>query len=79
MTTTTILSGTPREVGEKIAGLRYDKVEVIVLPCVSNGHAGANPPVGPEEDIFAEMAAITANAPDSDDSREAIYTRKPGE
>ncbi len=31
------------------------------------------------EDIFAEMTAFTANAPNADDSREAIYTRMPGE
>ncbi len=34
---------------------------------------------GPNEDIFAEMAHVTAHAPHADDSREAIYTRMPGE
>ncbi|HVX86926.1 MAG TPA: hypothetical protein VH253_19235 [Phycisphaerae bacterium] len=76
---TTIISGTPKEVAEKIATLRYEKVEAIVLPCVSNGQAGGSPIVGPEDDIFAEMTAFAANAPDADDSRHAIYTRKPGE
>lgn len=31
------------------------------------------------DDIFAEMAGVMANAPDADDSRQAIYTRMPGE
>jgi hypothetical protein len=35
--------------------------------------------LAPDEDIFAEMAQVTANAPNADDSREAIYTRMPGE
>ena len=33
----------------------------------------------PGEDIFAEMADVTAHAPHANDSREAIYTRMPGE
>jgi hypothetical protein len=35
--------------------------------------------LSPDEDIFAEMAGLSANAPHADDSREAIYTRMPGE
>ncbi len=37
------------------------------------------PMPAPDEDIFAEMTGLTANAPNADDSREAIYTRMPGE
>ena len=78
--TSTIISGTPKEVAEQIARLAYEKVEAIVVPCGANGQTPAkNPAVGPDEDIFAEMAAYTAHAPNADDSRESIYTRKPGE
>ena len=77
---TTVIKGSPREVAEKISQLGYDTVEAIVFDVAANGRQSKlNGVIGPDEDIFAEMAGMMANAPDADDSREAIYTRMPGE
>jgi len=84
----TVIKGSPREVAEKISRLGYDVVEAIVFDAAANvqqakrnGTTGGigGEGIGPDEDVFAEMAGLTASAPDADDSREAIYTRMPDE
>jgi hypothetical protein len=68
-----VLKGTKQEIADRMAQIEGEVREAIVFiddpaePGV-NGH-----------DIFAEMDELTVDCGDADDSRPAIYERRPGE
>jgi hypothetical protein len=67
-----VLRGTKKEIAESVARIPGEVREAIVFvdePGPTNA-AGA----GPDADLFAEMLPFMVQAPDVDDSRDAIYT-----
>lgn len=75
--TARVLTGSKQEIAQELTRIQGDVREAIVFveePANPPSTAGAN-----DGDIFAEMGPYTVNVPDVDDSREAIYVRKPGE
>ena len=77
--TARVLTGSKQQIAEQVVRLEGDVREAIVFieePAV----IGAPPPVpATVEEMFKEMEPYESHATDVDDSREAIYTRKPGE
>jgi hypothetical protein len=73
-----VLKGSKKELAEGLAQINGDVREAIVFVDDSAPSASGNPAVG-TEDIFAEMRPFLVQAPDIDDSREAIYSRLKGE
>jgi len=70
-----VLTGTKSEIAEQIGKIDGVIHEVIVVV-----HEFVEPPpIGPDEDIFAEMEPYTVQVGGADYSREAIYTRMEGE
>ena len=68
-----VLTGSKREIADRIAEMDCDVREAIVFVeerVEENGRAG---------DIFAEMAPFTVRRAAVDDSREAVYRRAEGE
>jgi hypothetical protein len=75
--TARVLTGSKQEIAQKVANMDGEVREAIVF-------VEERPPAPPPadqtvQDIFAEMEPYMVNVPDVDYSREAIYTRKPGE
>ena len=75
---THILRGSNQEIAGGLARISGEVREAIVFvedpsPAVPGAHT-PDP-----EDIFAEMRPFMVDAPDVNDSREAIYTRMQGE
>lgn len=71
--TARILTGSKKEIAEKVAGLDGQVREAIVF--IEDPFA----PQPPAADIFAEMEPLTVRQNSVDDSREAIYWRGAGE
>ncbi len=75
---TLVLRGSKQEIAEKLAQINGDVREAVVF--VDEPLAAAPEPLTFDEtDLFAEMRSFMVDAPDVDDSREAIYTRMEGE
>ena len=79
MVTTREIKGSKEEIAEQIRGMGGRIISALVLV-----EELANPKYNEltEEEfakLVAEMAADTVSVPHADDSREAIYTRMPGE
>jgi hypothetical protein len=72
-----ILTGSKREIAQQVANLEGQVREAVVfIEETSNGP----PPVGASsEELFAEMERFTVQVADADYSREAAYSRAPGE
>ena len=68
-----VLTGSKREIAEKVAELDGEVREAIVFVEDSGAPAGA---VG---DIFTEMEPFTVRQVSVDDSRDAVYGRMEGE
>jgi hypothetical protein len=72
---TQVLTGSKAEIAERLTQIDGDVVEVVVLlrePTDSEVPATV-------DELFAEMKPFEADAGGIDYSREAIYTRMPGE
>jgi hypothetical protein len=70
-----VLQGSKREIAEAVVAIRGEVREAIIF--VEEPSDVAQGPSG--EDIFAEMEPFTVKVGSADCSREAIYTRMPGE
>jgi hypothetical protein len=73
-----VLRGTKEEIVQQLANLEGDVREAIVFieqPC----EASTQPYPLTEEDPFLEMEPYMVHVGDVDYSREAMYSRKPGE
>ncbi len=81
--TARVLTGSKEEITRAPAGIAGDVREAIVfVDEPASAAAAAAPPAGDggsATDLFAEMEPYTVGANDSDDSREAIYSRGVGE
>ena len=75
---THVLRGSKQEIAEGLARISGEVREAIVFVDESAPPA-TGAPTHDAEDIFAEMCPFMVDAPDVDDSREAIYTRMAGE
>lgn len=75
---THILRGSKQEIAERLVRISGEVRETIVF---EDEPAPARTEAAPREaeDIFAEMTPFMVDAPNVDDSREAIYTRMDGE
>ena len=78
MVSTRQITGSKDEIVEQIRGV-YGHILSAIL--VVEDRTPAPAPITDEEltRLFAEMAQETVGVPHADDSREAIYTRMPGE
>ena len=75
---THVLRGSKQEIAENLARLSGDVREAIVF--VDDPVPAAPLAPTPEsEDLFDEMRPFMVDAPEMDDSREAIYSRMEGE
>ena len=79
-----IFRGSKQEIAEKVAAMEGDVREAIVYVADPSEVLPAPSPVPGSpgetvEDMFKEMEPYMSQATDVDDSREAIYTRMPGE
>ncbi len=70
-----ILKGSKRQIAETVVQIRGEVREAIVF--VEEPSDASEAASG--EDIFAEMEPFTVKVGSADCSREAIYTRMPGE
>jgi hypothetical protein len=70
-----ILTGSKSEIAESVSQLQGEIREAIVF---IEEPTDSIPPES-EEDIFAEMEALTVKVGSADDAREAVYTRMEGE
>ena len=82
----TKLEGTPQEVATKVSNLLSDpsvgrQSHAIALVVIENGSTELPPSTSDDEfrKLMAEAAADTVSVGHMDDSREAMYTRMPGE
>jgi hypothetical protein len=73
-----VLKGSKQEIAENLSRLSGEVREAIVFV---EETAPTSPPAAAldAEDIFAAMRPFMVDVQDLDDSREAIYTRLPGE
>jgi hypothetical protein len=76
--TARVLTGSKHEIAQQVANLEGEVREAVVFIEEPTAVA-AQRMSGTVEELFAEMRPYESNAPDIDDSREAIHTRKPGE
>lgn len=76
--TARVLTGSKQEIAQKVAGLEGEVREAIVFIEEPVGASTQSVPATVEE-MFKEMEPYMAAAGDVDYSREAIYSRKPGE
>jgi hypothetical protein len=76
--TARVLTGSKQEIAQKLANLEGEVREAIVFV---DEPITASAQTVPEtvEELFKEMEPYESHALNVDDSREAIYTRKPGE
>jgi hypothetical protein len=76
--TARVLTGSKQEIAQKVASLEGEVREAIVF---IEEPAGASTQSVPEtvEEMFKEMEPYMVHVGDADYSREAIYTRMPGE
>jgi len=76
--TVRVLTGSKEEIAKKVVNLPGEVREVIAF--VEEPQTESKQPV-PEtvDDIFKEMEPYMVDVDDVDDSREGIYSRKPGE
>jgi hypothetical protein len=72
------LTGSKEEIAQQLANLPGDVREVIAFVQEPQTES-KQPALETVEDIFKEMEPYMVEADDVDDSREGIYTRKPGE
>jgi len=80
--TARVLKGSKQEIAQKVASMEGDVREAIVFVEDSAAAPGAPKEPVPEtvEEMFKEMEPYMAHSGGNVDySREAIYTRKPGE
>ena len=79
--TTRVLTGSKQEIARKVADLEGDVRQAIVfIEDPATTAAGTPLPVpATVEEMFAEMEPYMVQVGHVDDSREAIYTRMPGE
>jgi hypothetical protein len=71
-----VLRGTKQQIAENLARMPGEVREAIVF--VEEPAPAAGVDAG-QEDIFAEMRPYMVDVEDSDDTREAVYTRAQGE
>jgi hypothetical protein len=76
--TARVLTGTKQQIAQQVANLEGEVREAIVFIDEPAGDGRQSVPESVEE-FFKEMEPYESHATDVDDSREAIYTRKPGE
>ena len=79
--TARILKGSKQEIAQKVASMEGDVREAIVFIEEPTGAPAAprEPVPATVEDMFKEMEPYMADVGDVDYSRDAIYSRKPGE
>ena len=81
--TARVITGSKQEIARTVEQMEGDVREVIVFveePAGGPTGSGASVPVpATVEEMFAEMEPYTVQVGNVDDSREAIYTRMPGE
>jgi hypothetical protein len=76
--TVRVLTGSKQEIAEQVANLPGEVREVIAF--VEEPRTESMQPVADiVEDFFKEMEPYMVDVDDVDDSREGIYSRKPGE
>ena len=76
--TVRVLTGSKQEIAQKVADLPGEVREVIAF--VEEPQTESKQPVPQAvEDFFKEMEPYMVDVGDVDDSREGVYSRKPGE
>lgn len=76
--TARVLTGSKQKIAQQVASMEGEVREAIVFVEESISASTQSVPATVEE-LFKEMEPYESHAENVDDSREAIYTRQPGE
>lgn len=76
--TARVITGSKQEIARKVASMEGEVREAIVFVQEPPGTLAQSVPETPEE-LFKEMEPYMAHVGKADYSREAVYSRKPGE
>jgi hypothetical protein len=76
--TARVLTGSKQEIAQQVASLEGEVREAIVFVEEPAG-AQTSPMPATVKELFKEMEPYMVEVGDVDDSREAIYTKQPGE